>query len=131
MSLNPTVRSKRVRQDAGIALVTTILLLLMMSSLLVGFSVLLYTDLQLSGSSDDQVRAFYGAEAGMEQMTAKARQSVLPKLFPEHRPDQRDLGRASRFARNSIPEGRWIQRLLHHSAGLRRQRQSCPHNWHD
>src|SRR5260370_1636366 len=70
MSLNLTVRSKRVRSDAGIALITTILLLLLMSTLLVGFSALLYTDIQLSGASNDQVRAFYGAAAGMEQMTA-------------------------------------------------------------
>ena len=70
MSLNLIVRSKRLRRDAGIALLTAILMLLLMSSLLVGFSVLLYTDIQLSGASNDQVRAFYGAEAGMEQMTA-------------------------------------------------------------
>jgi hypothetical protein len=79
MNSNQTARSKRVREDAGIALITTILLLLLMSSLLVGFSVLLYTDLQLSGASDDQVRAFYGAEAGMEQMTAK-----LGNLFSQN-----------------------------------------------
>ena len=79
MSLNLTVRSKRVRRDAGIALITTILLLVLMSSLLVGFTVLLYTDIQLSGASNDQVRAFYGAEAGMEQMTAN-----LGNLFSQN-----------------------------------------------
>ena len=79
MSLNLTVRSKRVRSDAGIALITTILLLLLMSTLLVGFSALLYTDIQLSGASNDQVRAFYGAEAGMEQMTAN-----LGNLFSQN-----------------------------------------------
>ena len=79
MSLNLTVRSKRVRRDAGIALITTILLLVLMSSLLVGFSILLYTDIQLSGASNDQVRAFYGAEAGMEQMTAN-----LGNLFSQN-----------------------------------------------
>jgi len=79
MSLNLIVRPKRVRQDAGIALITTILLLALMSSLLVGFSVLLYTDIQLSGASNDQVRAFYGAEAGMEQMTAN-----LGNLFSQN-----------------------------------------------
>jgi hypothetical protein len=41
MSLNLIVKSKRVRPDSGIALITTILLLLLMSSLLVGFSALL------------------------------------------------------------------------------------------
>jgi len=79
MSLNLTVRSKRLRSDAGIALITTILLLLLMSTLLVGFSALLYTDIQLSGASNDQVRAFYGAEAGMEQMTAN-----LGNLFSQN-----------------------------------------------
>jgi hypothetical protein len=79
MNLNLTVKSKRVRHDAGIALITTILLLLLMSSLLIGFSVLLYTDIQLSGASNDQVRAFYGAEAGMEQMTAN-----LGNLFSQN-----------------------------------------------
>ncbi len=61
---------KRLRQDAGIALLTTLLLLFLMSSLLVGFSVLLYSNQKLSGSNDQQVRAFYAAEAGMEQLTA-------------------------------------------------------------
>jgi hypothetical protein len=79
MSLNLNVRSRRGRQDAGIALITTLLLLLLMSSLLVGFSLLLFTDMQLAGSSNDDVRAFYGAEAGMEQMTAS-----LGNLFAQN-----------------------------------------------
>lgn len=79
MTLNLIVRSKRLRRDAGLALLTAILMLLLMSSLLVGFTVLLYTDIQLSGASNDQVRAFYGAEAGMEQMTAN-----LGNLFSQN-----------------------------------------------
>ena len=63
-------KSKRLAKDAGIALLTTLLLLFLMSSLLVGFAVLLASDQQLAGANNDQVRAFYAAEAGMEQMTA-------------------------------------------------------------
>ena len=63
-------KSKRFGKDAGIALLTTLLLLFLMSSLLVGFSVLLVSDQQLAGANNDQVKAFYAAEAGMEQMTA-------------------------------------------------------------
>ena len=63
-------KSKLLAQDAGIALLTTLLLLFLMSSLLVGFAVLLASDQQLAGANNDQVRAFYAAEAGMEQMTA-------------------------------------------------------------
>lgn len=70
MNLNFLKKSKRYRQDAGIALLTTILLLFLMSSLLVGFAVLLLSNQQLAGANNDQVTAFYAAEAGMEQMTA-------------------------------------------------------------
>jgi hypothetical protein len=70
MQLKLLKKSKRYRQDAGIALLTTILLLFLMSSLLVGFAVLLLSNQQLAGSSNDQVVAFYAAEAGMEKMTA-------------------------------------------------------------
>ena len=63
-------KAKLLRQEAGIALLTTLLLLFLMSSLLVGFSVLLYSNQKLSGSNDQQVRSFYAAEAGMEQLTA-------------------------------------------------------------
>ncbi len=70
MSMNLFKKSKRLRDDAGIALITTLLLLFLMSSLLVGFTVLLMTNQQLAGSNNDDVTAFYAAEAGMEQMTA-------------------------------------------------------------
>src|ERR1700758_3870814 len=70
MSMNLVKKSKRFREDAGIALVTTLLLLFLMSSLLVGFTVLLVSNQQVAGSNNDDVTAFYAAEAGMEQMTA-------------------------------------------------------------
>ena len=70
MKLNLPRKIKKVRQDAGIALLTTLLLLFMMSSLLVGFSLLLISNQKLMGTNNEQVHAFYAAEAGMEQMTA-------------------------------------------------------------
>jgi len=70
MNLKLWKKSKRFQQDAGIALLTTILLLFLMSSLLVGFAVLLMSNQQLAGANNDQVAAFYAAEAGMEKMTA-------------------------------------------------------------
>jgi Tfp pilus assembly protein PilX len=70
MRLNSIKKSKRTRHEAGVALLTTILLLFLMSSLLVGFAVLLLSNQQLAGANNDQVVAFYAAEAGMEKMTA-------------------------------------------------------------
>src|SRR5208337_3598492 len=60
----------RSRKDAGVALITALLLLFLMSSLLVGFCILLISNQQLAGSNNDNISAFYGAEAGMEQLTA-------------------------------------------------------------
>jgi hypothetical protein len=57
-------------KQAGIALITTLLLLLLMSAMVVGFVLLVTEGQRLSGMNNDQSRAFYGAEAGMEKLTA-------------------------------------------------------------
>ncbi len=58
------------KSDSGMALITTLLLLVLLSSLLVGFFVLITTGQQLTGGAKQETRAFYGAEAGLEKMTA-------------------------------------------------------------
>jgi len=66
------MRSSRTfsKRQAGIALITTLLLLLLMSAMVVGFVLLVTEGQRLSGMNNDQSRAFYGAEAGMEKLTA-------------------------------------------------------------
>jgi Tfp pilus assembly protein PilX len=59
-----------VRSQSGVALLTTILLMLLMSSLLVGFILLINSGQKLSGINNDYGKAFYAAEAGMEKLTA-------------------------------------------------------------
>lgn len=61
---------KKLARESGIALLTTILILLLMSSLLVGFVLLVNSGQRLSGANNDYGKAFYAAEAGMEKMTA-------------------------------------------------------------
>jgi hypothetical protein len=68
--MNMKAAKSIVRRDAGIALLTTLLLLILMSSLLVGFILLVIGGSKLSGMNDDYSKAYYGAEAGMEKMTA-------------------------------------------------------------
>jgi Tfp pilus assembly protein PilV len=58
------------RKQSGIALITTLLLLLLMSAMVVGFILLVTEGQRLSGMNDDQSKAFYGAESGMEKLTA-------------------------------------------------------------
>lgn len=62
--------NKQTRRDSGIALLTTILLMLLMSSLLVGFVLLISSGQKLSGYNNDYSKSFYAAEAGMEKLTA-------------------------------------------------------------
>jgi hypothetical protein len=57
-------------RQSGIALLTTMLILMLMSSLLVGFVILIMTDQRLGGINSDRTQSFYAAEAGMEKMTA-------------------------------------------------------------
>jgi hypothetical protein len=59
-----------MRKQAGIALITTLLLLLLMSAMVVGFMLLVTEGQRLSGLNNEQSKAFYGAESGMEKLTA-------------------------------------------------------------
>lgn len=62
--------SVRNRREMGMALITALLVLLLMSTMIVGLSWLVMSDQKLSGGNSDRQVAFYGAEAGMEQLTA-------------------------------------------------------------
>src|SRR6266550_3375378 len=59
-----------MRKPSGIALITTLLLLLLMSAMVVGFMLLVTEGQRLSGMNNEQSRAFYCAESGMEKLTA-------------------------------------------------------------
>src|SRR5260370_19214960 len=61
---------KSTNGNSGMALLTTMLLLVLLSSLLAGFFVLVTTGQQLTGGAKQETRALYGAEAGLEKMTA-------------------------------------------------------------
>jgi hypothetical protein len=56
--------------EQGVALITAMLILLLLSSLIAAFIMLVMTDQGVNGIDRDQTQAFYAAYAGMEQMTA-------------------------------------------------------------
>jgi len=58
------------RREQGIALITTLLILLLLSTMIVGIAWLVTGDQKLGGNNSDRQLAFYGAEAGMESLTA-------------------------------------------------------------
>ena len=63
-------KKTRMQKQAGMALVTTLLLLLLMSAVVVGLLVMVTEGQKLTGMDNEQTRAFYGAESGMEKLTA-------------------------------------------------------------
>jgi hypothetical protein len=60
----------RSRREMGMALATALLVLMLVSTIIVGLAWLVMTDQKLGGNTLDRQRAFYGAEGGMEALTA-------------------------------------------------------------
>ncbi|NLT65839.1 MAG: hypothetical protein GXX84_04475 [Acidobacteria bacterium] len=60
----------RMKSESGIALISALLVLILLGVLLEGFIVSVNSDQELLSIDRDQNRAFYGAMAGLEQLTA-------------------------------------------------------------
>jgi hypothetical protein len=60
----------RKNRESGIALITTMIILLLLAALLAGFTMLVNTDVRLGAVDRDRTRAEYAAHAGMEKITA-------------------------------------------------------------
>ena len=58
------------RSEGGMALATTMLVLLLLSTMIAGFAWMVMGDRTLGGNYADRQLAFYGAEAGVETLTA-------------------------------------------------------------
>src|SRR5262249_31521163 len=81
----------KLERQSGIALVTAMIILLLVLTLVLGFTWLTLTDQQLGGVNAGVKSAFYGAEAGMEKLTA-------------------DLGNL--FATNDAPSGAQVNAIM-------------------
>jgi hypothetical protein len=60
----------KTRGESGIALISTLLILVLLSALFVGFILSVNSEQKLIGVDRDQNRAFYGSLAGLERLTA-------------------------------------------------------------
>ncbi len=60
----------RTKREHGVALITVLLILFLVSALVVGMSWMVMSDQRLGGNNQNREIAFYGAEAGMEKMTS-------------------------------------------------------------
>jgi len=60
----------RANRENGVALLTVMLVMILISAMVVGMSWMVMTDQRLGGNNEGRESAFYGAEAGMEKLTA-------------------------------------------------------------
>src|SRR5688572_13577523 len=59
-------RFRRLDDDRGVALIATLLIIMLMSALLVGFTTAITSDQKYRLVDRDRVRAFYAAHSGLE-----------------------------------------------------------------
>src|SRR5262245_6405756 len=58
------------KQEHGVALIVTLLVMMLVSALLVGFTAIVMGDQKFRFVDRDRTRAFYAANAGLEKLTA-------------------------------------------------------------
>ena len=92
----------RNRREQGMAMVTALLVLLLISAMIVGMSWLVLTDKKLGGNNADRQTAFYGAEAGMEALTTQL-QSAFVNNYAMSAGDITTIVNNTQTATNNIP----------------------------
>ena len=65
-----TTRQPASTREQGIALIVTLMILVLISALMVGFMTAIIADTRASGLDRDQTQAYAGAHAGLEQLTS-------------------------------------------------------------
>lgn len=68
--------------ERGIALMTTILMMVLMSALLVGFTTAVMSDQSYRAIDRDRARAFYGAQSGIEKLNADLARLFINQVGP-------------------------------------------------
>ena len=71
--------------ESGVALLSAILILMLMSALLIGFIAMVNSDQAASGINRDQTQAYAAAHAGVEKMTADLGQ-LFRRTSPQRAP---------------------------------------------
>src|SRR3954452_6333631 len=79
--MKPTHTTPDTREH-GIAMLTTLMVLMLMSALLIGFTTVVMTDQRYRFIDRDRGQAFYAASAGIEKITADLGNLFLTNVAP-------------------------------------------------
>ena len=69
-------------RERGIALIAALMVMLLMSALLIGFTTVVMSDQRSRGIDKDRARAYYGAQSGLEKLTVDLGNLFLTKVAP-------------------------------------------------
>ena len=72
----------RLGSERGIALITTLLVMMLMSALLVGFTTVVMSDQRYRLIDRDRVRSFYAAHSGLEKLNVDLGNLFLNNVAP-------------------------------------------------
>jgi Tfp pilus assembly protein PilX len=72
----------RTSSERGIAMITVLLVMMLMSALLVGFTTVVMSDQRYRFIDRDRSQSFYGAAAGIEKLTADLGNLFLTNVAP-------------------------------------------------
>src|SRR6185436_951521 len=76
------MRTMTMKNERGIAMVATLLVMLLFSALMVGFTTVVMSDQRYRGIDRDRTQAFYAAHGGLEKMTADLNNLFLQNVAP-------------------------------------------------
>ncbi len=74
--------SERAGDESGVALITSMLIMMLMAALVVGFTAMVTSDQQFRYVDRDRVRAFYGAQSGIEKLNADLATLFMTTIAP-------------------------------------------------
>src|SRR3954462_1919656 len=68
--------------ERGIALIAALMVMLLMSALMIGFTTIVMSDQRFRGIDKDRNRAYYAAQSGLEKLTVDLGNLFLTNVSP-------------------------------------------------
>src|SRR3954466_11081706 len=71
-----------MKNERGMALIAALMVLLLMSALMIGFTAIVTSDGRFRGIDKDRTKAYYGAQSGLEKLTVDLGNLFLTNVAP-------------------------------------------------
>src|SRR5882672_5372290 len=75
-------KTTTTHDERGMALIAALMVMLLMSALMIGFTTIVMSDQRFRGIDKDRTKAYYGAQSGLEKLTVDLGNLFLTKVAP-------------------------------------------------